>query len=244
MPISLNLKEIHFSGYNIPAADVEVHNISDKLEYIDISNNKIEIIGPNSLKSFQHLIKLDLSKNKLSQNHLFGDTFSVLFQNNSQLQEISLKDNGLRYLPSTIFAFNIYLKQIDISMNFIRQITFNISRLKYLDTLDMRNNIIQHLDESSRRALDTLYEKHQSRNNHTKQNTASTFLIDLRSNPFSCECESLQFVKWFVGSPIFTATRHLYHYKADGQEIEMNRKAIEAAEDDCERAKRKLRKLL
>ena len=51
-------------------------------------------------------------------------------------------------------------------------------------------------------------------------------------------------MKWFVGSPIFTATRHLYHCKADGQEIEMNRKAIEAAEDDCGRAKRKLRKLL
>lgn len=242
-PVSSNLIEFRWSGQNVLAFDVQF-KFMNQLQFLDFSDNRMESIGPYSLEGFQHLMKIDLSNNKLSQTHLFYETFSVLFQNNPHLEEISLNNNGLRYLPSRTFAFNSYLKRIDISSILFQQITFKVSRLLNLDTLDMRNNSIQHLDESSRRALDSIYEGHQRQQNHTKQTKASTVLIDLRSNPFLCECDSVQFVKWFVASPIFTATRHRYHCKANGQEIEMNNKAVEAAEDDCERPKRKLRKLL
>ena len=241
---SVYVKEIHISGYNIPTLDMEVHKIQNKLQYIDLSNNKIETIGLNLLKRFQYLTKLDLSKNKLSQTNLFDRTFSLLFQNNSHLEDINLNDNGLSYLPASTFSSNIYLKRIDVSNNLFKQITFNVSRLINMNILDMQNNSIQYLDESSRRAVESLYKKHKRLKNLIKQNSSATFLIDLRSNPFSCECDSLQFVKWFVASPIFKATRHQYHCKSDGQEIEMNNKAIEAAEDDCERPKRTLRKIL
>ena len=241
---SYNLKEFQFNGYNIPSLDMVMENIFDQLQAVELSDNRIETIGRNIFKGFKHLMKIDLSKNKLSKNKLFDETFSVLFQNNTKLEEINLSDNGLMYLPPITFTFNRYLKRIDISNNAIRQISFNISRLINLDLLDMRNNSIKHLDEFSRGNLYSLYKMQRRRRNHVKQNTTSTFLIDLRGNPFSCECDSLQFIKWFAVSPIFTATRHLYHCKLNERHIEMNDKAVAAAADDCERPKRKLRKIL
>ena len=236
-----NLKELHLNGYTVRTLDVEIENLFNQLQYFDLSGNRIQSIGPNIFKTFKHLIKLDLSKNNLSQSKLFDFTFSVLFQNNSNLNEI-LNDNGLKLLPPGTFASNSHLKRIDISNNNFKQITFDVSRLINLDIIDMRNNSVQYLDKFSRGALDSLY-KMQRLRNHVWPN-ATTFLIDLRENPFSCKCDSLLSLKWFIVSPIFNTTRHQYHCEIDGREIQMNDKAVAAAEDDCERPKRKMRKIL
>ena len=240
---SYNLKEFHFNGYNIPTLDFELVNFFDQLQYLDLSGNMMQTLGFNSLKTFKHLIKLDLSKNKLSQNRLYGETFSVLFQKNSNLTEINLSQNGLRYLPRSTFSSNTLLKRINISNNRIQQVTFDISLLINLEILDMQNNSVQHLNEFSRETLDSLYEI-QRLLNYTKPNTTSTLLVDLRANPFSCECDSLPFIIWFIMSPIFNTTRHQYQCRIEDREIEMNDKAVAAAKDDCERPKRKMRKIL
>ena len=237
-----HLREIHLNGYNVHTLDGEIVNLFDQLQYFDLSGNRMQSIGPNIFKTFKHLMKLDLSKNKLSQSRLFDETFSVLFQNNSNLKEVSLNDNGLKYLPPATFSSNLHLKQMDISNNKIQQITFDVSRLISLDFIDMRNNSVQYLDKFSRGALDSLYEMQRLRN-QTKTNS-STFLVDLRENPFSCKCDSMPFIKWFTVSPIFNTTRHQYHCTLDDREIEMNDKAVAAAKDDCDRPKRKLRNIL
>ena len=245
LPLRFNWKEFHFSGYNLPILNVKIEeNFFDQLQYLVLSNNGIETISSETFKNFSSLVKIDLSNNKLSQTKFFNETFSILFETNYHLEEIDLNENGLRYLPLTTFSSNFYLKRLDISNNMFKQITFNASRLINLNIFDMRNNSVESLDEFSRWNLDSLLQMRTSRENYTKQNSTSTLLIDLRENPFSCKCDSLQFIKWFVASPIFTTTRQHYHCQADGKEIQMDDKAIAAAEEDCERPIRELRKIL
>ena len=66
-------------------------------------------------------------------------------------------------------------------------------------------------------------------------NTNPVFVIDLRGNRFTCSCEVLHFLQWFVKSPLFALTKHDYSCSLEGKTIPTNDGAITAARDDCEK---------
>ena len=68
--------------------------------------------------------------------------------------------------------------------------------------------------------------------------------MDLRGNPFSCDCDSLAFIQWFVKSPIFSRTLDMYTCNVQDTTIPMGWEAISAAEEDCERPRRQLKIIL
>ena len=149
--------------------------------------------------------------------------------------------NGIPFLPNDTFFSNTMLERIDLSENSFQQITFEITHLRHLKVLDMQKNSIESLNTFSRISLDKLY-NHQ--NKETSETDNHSLLADLRGNPFSCSCQSLDFLKWFVSSPVFKYTRHQYSCKIDGQTIPMNVAAVSAAQDECEKPIRRKRKLV
>ena len=239
---SLNnsITEFHFNGYNMPIFELELIFRPNYLTHLDISNNRIESIGANTFRRLEYLKKLDLSNNKLGTTS--KDTLRVLFHNNTNLVSLTMAYNGLTYLPQNIFAFNTKLEKLDLRGNKLNQIHFEISNLISLIDLDFKSNLIEYLDASSRRQVDTLYTRKQTSKKVRERN--KKFVIDIRGNPFSCKCHSLNFIVWFINSPIFEHSRDDYHCEIDCQHIFMNTSAVTMAKYDCGRSARKLRKLL
>ena len=223
-----SINELHSTGYNVISFDIEFKGINN-VQYIDFSNNRMQNIGPKVFKNGKSLMKINLAKNMLSNSIFFNRTFSVLFRTNFLLKDINIEDNGLAYLPVSIFISNNMLRRIHLAGNRLKQITFELSHLNHLEILDMRKNNITFLDTVSRNRLDSL------QHGLYKLNKTKTVMVDLRGNPFSCDCESLEFLQWFVRSPVFTSTKHMYTCTANGERYPMYETAVKVAEDSCER---------
>ena len=234
------ITEFHLGGYNIPILELELVFCPNHLTYLDISNNRIERIGKTTFRSLEYLKKLDISNNKLGIAK--KDTLIVLFRNNTKLASLNLSYCELTDLPQKVFEFNTELEQLDLRGNKITQINFEISNLTSLRNMDLRDNLVEYLDASSRQQLDTLYKHSQILN--TVEGRNQSIVIDIRDNPFSCSCKSLDFIMWFIHSPIFEDSRDDYHCERDGQHIPMNTNAVTMAKYECDRSARKLRKVL
>ena len=236
-----SITELHLSGYNVPMCEMKFKIEPNYLTYYDLSKNEIESLSHDSLSYLEHLEIIDLSNNRLAVSKQSEFTFSNLFRNNSKLEIANLAHNRLIYLPSSVFELNTELKRIDLSNNKVTQIPFVIANLNKLELLDLRENSVEYLNEWSRHQVDMLYKNKQ---NKTFKKESKPFKIDLRNNKFSCKCNSLDFLKWFVHSPVFAGTRDLYLCALDDKSIPMNTAAIEAAQNECDKPGRRLRNLL
>ena len=72
----------------------------------------------------------------------------------------------------------------------------------------------------------------------------SSFTVDLQENPFSCGCESLEFIEWFISSPMFDKSRSMYSCKFDGQEYAMDTDALAVAKHECALPGLRLKRIL
>ena len=82
--------------------------------------------------------------------------------------------------------------------------------------------------------------ENQQKNTDKKEYNNIIFIVDLRDNPFSCQCDSLDFLQWFIDSPVFDKTRDQYNCEIDDLSVPMFVEAVEVAQKDCV----KLRRLL
>ena len=233
--INTSIRKLHFSRNFLPNFDAKLFN--DRLTFINLSRNAIQNINRQALKNLSSLEEIDLSNNQLFSMHALRGVFSELFRYTRQIKVINLSSNKLTYLPTRTFASNINLKELDLSNNTLQQITFDISYLLNLSFLDLRFNAINYLDKQSQTFLDNLYNSQKQLHNTTFNNISVQVLLD--GNPLSCTCESLEFLQWFVVSPIFLDIRHNYHCKLYGKSIEMNDGVVNVSKEDCERVKRK-----
>ena len=237
-----SLKEIHMSRSGLNRLEVEVTMVHNHISYVDLSFNDIEEISSNFFSNMSNLTKVDLSFNKLYNIMYFDKTFSEIFTHNKHLVEVDLSRNNLKYLPAETFSTNFALEQLDLSGNSLQQISFEIKQLLNLNKLNLARNSITYLDTNSRKRLDSLYQGRCQRG--CRRYRSNKFVVDLQGNPFSCACQSLEFIQWFVSSPIFNETRLLYSCEFDGQKFPLDRNALITAEGDCSRPRRKMRNIL
>ena len=234
MFMNTSIRELHFAHNHLPNFDVNL--INPHLEYIDLSYNKIENISSNAFLYLTSLLRLNLSNNNLYKAHSFEDRFLVLYKNVGHLKILDLSYNKLSYLPHDTFISNGNLEQLNMAGNRLQQIDFSIAHLSNLKILDLQSNAIKYLNKYSRHSLDQLYHIQQTMNT-----TNRTFQVLLENNPFSCECSSLGFLRWFVASPIFSITSEYYQCHLQGQVIPITALAVDASQEDCERTKHQRR---
>ena len=229
-----NVTNIELCGYRITNFDINIKITENHLRRIALANNSMENIGKHVFENLTLLREIDLSNNILSRSFLFDITFKLLFRRNSLLEVVYLSNNELTYIPFETFESNLLLSLLDLSGNKFKQITFNVTSLLHLQLLDMRNNSITAFNDNSRKALDTLYRLQRTTNMNR------TLEVDLRGNVFSCDCNSFEFVQWFVNSPLFR-NKDQYTCEANDRSFLMTEKAINAAKEDCERPIRRRR---
>ena len=232
-----SLTEVHMSKCGFNLLDVEVFVKHNNIQYIDLSFNEMEAISPKFFSNMHQLTNVDLSMNKLSE--MDQNAFSKLFAKNLLLEEVNLSGNNLNEMPVNMFVHNRAIEYLDLSSNDLQQIIFEIKQLLNLSELIMSKNLITYLNTASRKRLDDLYNlKCKTNCNH------SSFTVDLQENPFSCGCESLEFIEWFISSPMFDESRSMYSCKFDGQKYSMGTDALAVAKHDCELPFLKLKHIL
>ena len=240
LDLDLAWSDIHSSGYTIPILDLEIKTTNASWKTIDISHNNIELIGPKLFKDLKSLTNIDLSGNRLTKTR--PDIFSDLFKNNIRLEQLNLNGNMLSTLPLDTLVSNIKLKKLYLSHNFFKQLTFDISQLIELEYLDLSHNSIEYLDEYSIQLLDDLYDTQKSGIDLSESNT--TLVLDLSGNPFTCQCSALQFLQWFIQSPLLKTSTQDYRCTLNRESIPMDAEAARVSNDDCERPIRRRRMIV
>ena len=226
--------ELYFMHNNIPNFEILFVEIS--LETINLSHNHIKTINSDAFVYLPTLLKADLSFNNLNEMTDLEDTFKSLFRKNENLISIDLSSNGLSSLPDESFMFNTNLSEIRLNHNSFTQLSLNVSNLQKLELLDLRYNDIHYLDAQSRQKIDFLNDNHKRGLQFGHNNTQVQVLLE--GNPFSCQCEALKFLQWFVTSRISNSS---YTCDVDGRTISMTQQAVHEASEDCDRSMRRQR---
>ncbi|CAH1787784.1 unnamed protein product, partial [Owenia fusiformis] len=136
---------------------------------------------------FESLKVLDLANNKAKL--ISNSSVHLLFRNCSQLQHIDLSHNDITDIDSDAFVDTTGLEVLNLSGNKIKRIMFTLTGLKSLKLLNLSNNHIQTIDETTKMEIDEL-----------KITSSMNLTIDFRQNPMICNCDSFKFIDWMQTS--------------------------------------------
>ncbi|KAL4239515.1 hypothetical protein ACF0H5_000329 [Mactra antiquata] len=186
-------------------------HFNDKVEYIDISSNTLDS-WTGTIDSAGNLSYVDLSKNYCSVvNKKFFQagkgSFQVLqlhnnylglalldeingpyiFNNLSMLKTLNLSFNVISYIPAQLFFQCHNLTTLDLSVNNIEHLTFDVSSLTSLLHLFLHDN-----------SIDTLPDEILERLESNSKNKETPFTIDIRNNRIVVDCERRTFLHWLV----------------------------------------------
>ena len=106
-----------------------------KLVYMDLTDNKLNVVDPEWFQSLGNLEKLDLSLNVLKK--IPEEAFNVL----TKLKELNLGNNKIETIQRTVFAKNEQLEIISLFFNQIKEIKIgSFEHLNKLVWLDLSRN--------------------------------------------------------------------------------------------------------
>ncbi|XP_055875132.1 toll-like receptor 4 [Biomphalaria glabrata] len=196
---------------------------NNALEYVDVSSNNFpKLIGPvtglvnlkvlNLSSSYIETISAKFFNNLTSLEHLslfqnlLGDCLNndkngLIFSQLTDLKVLNLSFNNLYYLGWGVFQGQADIEVIDLSVNRLDHITFNVTHMRKLRHLDLHKNDIQTLPTGLTDHISSLLER------------GVNVTLDMRQNPISCGCENLDFLQWVVNTRVFGSDLYLYYCK-------------------------------
>lgn len=192
----------------------------ENLKTLVLSDNSVEYINPHVVQIFPNLQYLDISGNKLAAASSDGFV-KIILDILTRLETLSLSKNGIYNLPENTFSQGKNLKVLDLSKNQLDFVTFKTDSLTSLLVLDLSDNRIAFLDETSLRMLNNLLPPPGPMQNSRKVR------ISLNGNPFLCSCETAQFLKWL------TALNESFMCTMDSKEHNIDDFVIQRVEYMC-----------
>ncbi|CAC5385637.1 unnamed protein product [Mytilus coruscus] len=171
------LNEIYLSN-NLFSGFRNSNGFPASIRILDLSFNQLTIFQ----QDLTNLSSLYLQNNTLGP---FLESHAYITSKTSQLNQINLATNYIRYLSLEIFHHQPLLADINLSHNMISEITFDLSESKNLQFLDLSSNLFRAFNETTIAALSLMFE-------------TSGLNISLEDNPLRCSCFSLPFLKWMV----------------------------------------------
>ncbi|VDI74772.1 Hypothetical predicted protein [Mytilus galloprovincialis] len=148
------------------------------LKLIDFSNNKLT----KFCFEIPYLVTLNLKNNFLAR-YLEHNSYMDNDTGISQLEMIDLSFNEINFLSFTIFHFQPNLKIINLSHNFLSNITFDLSHNINLQLLDLSSNRIKLFEKGTMDLVSSIAKN-------------SKLTIDLTGNTLQCNCRALPFLRW------------------------------------------------
>nr|UTM63744.1 sP-TLR6 [Cyclina sinensis] len=223
--INLRVKYLNFRNNFLQNLNVSFRHMPfPKGTEIDVSGNNIEFIHTRSVDPGTGLRKINLESNKLyKMRKEYPGEFAVFLHVFTDLEDINLSYNKLTSLPRNTFSKNLCLKSINLSGNLINILSFDIKSLSNLQLLDLSENGFTGL---SKREMTDL-EK------HVHNFSASNFVLNIRRNNFTCQCDRLSFIVWFKDSTFVSGEQKQYFCKYDDNLYDLKGDALEQIENEC-----------
>ena len=128
------------------------------------------------------VVSLHLSDNKLANE--LEDERKQVFKYFDELTELDLSSNAIKTLPRSIFNNLRKLVSLNLSRNSLMAVSFQISHMKHLQSLDLSENLASQFDLELQRDLDSL------------RSLSPNFTIYMLGNPFQCSCETRLLLWW------------------------------------------------
>nr|XP_020666354.1 trophoblast glycoprotein-like [Pogona vitticeps]XP_020666355.1 trophoblast glycoprotein-like [Pogona vitticeps]XP_020666356.1 trophoblast glycoprotein-like [Pogona vitticeps] len=172
---------------------------------LSLANNRINTVESQAFSTLQTLRYLDLSHNQLTTIH--PDAFNV---RNNSIQELNLSHslyNSSAILPlAAVLAQGGFqnLSRLELTSNQIVYLPLGmLSGLTKLEHLDLRNNSLVDIKNSTFAGLDLKYLDLTMNAFKTLRSEALTILgrqlrlhLFLKGNPFVCDCDLEDLVSW------------------------------------------------
>ncbi len=143
---------------------------SDLIRFLNLSNNKISMMYPGTLRNFLHIKEINLSNNQIRMladdifkdkpfletillgNNRLSFLYNDIFENLQNLAVINLNNNQLEGLPKELFATTPNVQQLYLADNKIKDLPLTIFQsLKNLKYLDVSGNDLQYDDVTFRK---------------------------------------------------------------------------------------------
>lgn len=164
------------------------------LVHFKMSNSRIFDLEMHSFSNFSKLEYLDLSSNMLGNMECrLSDSLSSL----TSLKELSVANNRIQCIQPDIFHHMGNIERVNLSLNEIHTFDAELYKTKTLKYLDLSNNRLQTLSESSRQQLNRLAGTH-------------TIQVDLSDNVLLCTCETIDFLRWMQTTKVDLIKRDKY----------------------------------
>ena len=137
-----------------------------------------------------------------------------------ELKILHLEQNEIHsFSNGGVFCHLPAVEEIYLGDNLIRSLSFNVSCLTKLRVLDLRRNLIEFLDEGSRKLLDEIPSKN--------------FQVDLGMNPFLCDCHIKDTLTWMNETKVLLLERKDYSCRDGIPKSNINKTLDEIRELQC-----------
>ncbi|CAC5379200.1 unnamed protein product [Mytilus coruscus] len=184
------LRELYITNNGLYEWDFPNYSTSPspRLKIIDCSYSKFV----NFRLNLANVSKLILRNNTLGK-YLANNGY--MKSNASSIEQIELSENFIYQLYNSIFHRQPNLRNIDLSGNFLREISFDLSYSISLESLNLSGDYIMLFTEETMRKLDTI-------------SKYSKLTVDLSYNELQCSCSALSFLLWMRNGPV-----HFHHFE-------------------------------
>lgn len=154
---SSNLKSLVLSHNQFYSLIGPICN-STKLKYLDLSNNKCSHLSAYFFYEMIAVETIILDNNLIGSAQILKDkNVKHLFSMQSKLKELSLKSNGIKFLPREIFWNLKNLRHLNLSKNQLTDWNVTIKQMRNLTYLDLSENQILYLSDTGMALIDTLF---------------------------------------------------------------------------------------
>lgn len=154
----------------------------NRLEILNLTNNRLTLIHPFSFSYMPNLRILLLGQNRIGKNSMRNSTGRIFF-NLTSLEILILDENGIKNLPKEIFIDLVNLKHLSLAGNSFTYLNFHVHSLVSLQTFNLSGNQIQFFPKQFMKELDRIAE-------FTHIN------LSLENNKLACDCTCMDFVSW------------------------------------------------
>lgn len=169
----------------------------ENLTHVYLEKNRIEAVAYNSLLGLNHLKYLNLQDNKINVIH------DRSFQDCQKIEYLYLNDNFISDLPENSFDGLRRLRMLNLGGNFLRNVSNTWFRDQFeLEVLYLDRNRISYIEEGAFENLTSLVSLHLNSNNLTTlpfsvfQPVYFLGRLYLFRNPWECDCRIEWLKEW------------------------------------------------